>query len=96
MTDLNVYFSKERFVDGLNDLLNENRIFEGTIVYHMCPVDGEYIHIADWNVWINVEGCGNAAIMGEISKEMIGFYAFGRVRDSARKQYLTKKGDWSI
>ena len=96
MTDLNVYFSKERFVDELNDLLNANGMYDGAIIYHRCSVDGEYIHIVDWNIWINVEGCDKAAIMGEISKEMLGFPAFGRVRDSARKQHLMEKGDWSI
>ena len=96
MTDLNVYFSKARFVDELNDLLNENGMYDGTIIYHRCSVDGEYVHIVEWNIWINVEDCSKAAIMKEISKEMMGFPAFGRVRDSARKQYLTEKGDWSI
>lgn len=96
MEDLKVYFGKKQFVDDLNDLLNRSGVYDGTILYHMCSVDGEYIHIVGWNVWINVEDCGKAAIMEEISKEMIGFRAFGRVRDLEHKRYLLKKTDWSI
>ena len=96
MTDLNVYFSKARFVDDLNDLLNAAGMCDSTIIYHRCSVDGEYIHIVDWNIWINVEGCSKAAIMEEIARETMGFPAFGRVKDSAHKRYLMKKGDWSI
>ena len=96
MTDLNVYLSKERFVNGLNDLLNESGNFEGTILYYMCPVDGEYIHIVEWNIWINVECCGEVAIMKEISREMMMTAACGRVEDPEHIRYLMKKTDWAI
>ena len=96
MTDLNLYFSKKRFVDELNDFLKKTGVYDGTIAYHMCSVDGEYIHFVDWNIWINVEDCDKAAIMEDISKEMTGFHAYGWVQDPEQKRYLMGKGDWSI
>ena len=96
MTDLNMYFSKKCFVDELNDLLKKTGVYDGTIAYHRCSVDGEYIHIVDWNIWINVEDYDKAAIMEDISKEMMGLHAYGRVKDPERKRYLMEKKDWSI